>query len=111
MHNYRLPDDIHKTVKRALAEDIGSGDITADIVPATSTSIAYVICREPAVLCGTAWFDNTYHQLDAKVSVTWHANDGDAIAEKMQLCTLKGPSKAILSGERTALALSTARSI
>ena len=103
MDENRLPDDIDTTVKRALAEDIGSGDITADILPDTSISTAHVICRESAVLCGTAWFDNTFQQLDAQVSVSWHANDGDAVSEKAQLCTVKGPSKAILSGERTAL--------
>jgi len=103
MRHVQLPDDIGKTVKRALQEDIGTGDITAAILSEKSISTAHVVCRENSVLCGTAWFDGAFHQLDTKVAVLWHANDGDAITEKMQLCTVKGPSKAILSGERTAL--------
>ena len=103
MDKNRLPVDVRKTVKRALEEDLGDGDITADLLPQRSRATAHVICRESAVLCGIAWFDTTFQQIDADVAITWHASDGDIIAEKMQLCTLKGPSRAILSGERTAL--------
>lgn len=103
MDNNHLPDGIGKTVKLALKEDIGTGDITADLIPETSISTAHVICREAAVLCGTAWFDSVFRQLDAKIEISWQAADGDAIVEKMQICTLKGASRAILTGERTAL--------
>jgi len=103
MAKYRLPGDINKTVKRALEEDVGTGDITADLLPQASRATALVISRESAVLCGVAWFSSTFQQLDSTVEIIWHASDGDVIAEKMQICTLKGPSRAILSGERTAL--------
>jgi nicotinate-nucleotide pyrophosphorylase (carboxylating) len=103
MDKNRLPGDINKTVRRALEEDLGTGDVTADLLPQTSTSTAQVICRESAVLCGTAWFEATYQQLDASIEISWQASDGDVLSEKMQICTLKGPSRAILSGERTAL--------
>ena len=103
MDKNRLPGDVNKAVKRALEEDLGTGDLTADLLPQTSTSTAQVICRESAVLCGTAWFEATFQQLDASVEISWQASDGDVISEKMQICTLKGPSRAILSGERTAL--------
>lgn len=98
-----IPADIQDTVKRALAEDIGTGDITADILSDSSLSMAQVICREAAILCGTAWFDSTFHQIDPKITISWLAADGDVITENMPLCTIKGPSKALLSGERTAL--------
>ncbi|HEY4731856.1 MAG TPA: carboxylating nicotinate-nucleotide diphosphorylase [Gammaproteobacteria bacterium] len=98
-----IPNDIQETVRRALAEDIGTGDITADILSDSSLSMAQVICRETAILCGTAWFDSTFHQIDPKITISWQAADGDVITENMPLCTIKGPSKAILSGERTAL--------
>jgi len=98
-----IPNDIQETVRRALAEDIGTGDITADILSDSSQSVAQVICRETAILCGTAWFDSTFHQIDPKITISWQAADGDVITENMPLCTIKGPSKAILSGERTAL--------
>ena len=103
MDKNRLPDDIDKIVKQALKEDIGTGDITAGLIPETSISTAHVICRETAVLCGTAWFDSVFHQLDTKIEISWQAVDGDVIAEKAHICTVKGSSRAILSGERTAL--------
>lgn len=103
MQNYRLPDDINQTVERALAEDVGTGDISADILHERSISTAHVICRETAVLCGTAWFDSTFRQLDERIEIDWHAADGDAVRDKTQICTVKGPSRAILTGERTAL--------
>lgn len=103
MDKNRLPGDVNKTVKRALDEDLGTGDVTADLLPLTSTTTAHVISRESAVLCGTAWFETTFRQLDASIEIAWQVSDGDVISENMQICTLKGLSRAILSGERTAL--------
>ncbi|MEE8196049.1 MAG: carboxylating nicotinate-nucleotide diphosphorylase [Acidiferrobacterales bacterium] len=98
-----LPDDIKDTVRRALAEDIGSGDLTAALIPASTRARASVITRERAVLCGSAWFDEVFRQLDTAVSTTWAAKDADSIQANQIVCRLHGPARAILSGERMAL--------
>lgn len=98
-----LPDDIKDTVRRALAEDIGSGDLTAALIPASTRARASVITRERAVLCGSAWFDEVFRQLDTAVSATWAAKDADSIQANQIVCRLHGPARAILSGERMAL--------
>jgi nicotinate-nucleotide pyrophosphorylase (carboxylating) len=98
-----LPDDIAAVVARALDEDVGSGDVTADLVPAGCTASAQVSSREDAVLCGRAWFDEVFAQLDPTVSVEWLAVDGERIAAGAELCRLDGPARPILTGERTAL--------
>jgi nicotinate-nucleotide pyrophosphorylase (carboxylating) len=98
-----LPHDIDDAVQRALAEDLGSGDRTAALIPETQTRRAHVITRENAVLCGTAWFDAVFRQIDARVRVRWEAKDGDAVGANQVLCRLDGPARAILTGERTAL--------
>ncbi|HSG12142.1 MAG TPA: carboxylating nicotinate-nucleotide diphosphorylase [Gammaproteobacteria bacterium] len=90
-------------VRAALAEDIGSGDITAALIPAEQQAQAHVICRETAVLCGMAWFNAVFAEIDTAVEVSWQKKDGDALAAGDTLCTLRGPARAILSGERTAL--------
>lgn len=90
-------------VRRALAEDIGTGDVTAALLPANSSSAATVITREDAVLCGSAWFDAVFAQLDPVVRVSWLAQDGDVIQAGQALCRLYGPTRALLSGERCAL--------
>src|SRR5512142_3273599 len=95
--------DIHRDVERALAEDIGTGDATAGLIDAAATARATVITREAAVLCGTAWFDACFALLDPRVIVDWHAADGDRIDPGQTLCTLSGPARALLSGERCAL--------
>jgi len=98
-----LPDDIKDTVRRALAEDIGSGDLTAALIPASTRARSSVITRERAVLCGSAWFDEVFRQLDTAVSTTWAAKDADSIQANQIVCRLHGPARAILSGERMAL--------
>lgn len=98
-----LPTDISQVVQQALAEDIGSGDITAQLIPNDNQSTAEVICRESAIFCGTAWFEEVFRQLDKTISIDWHVNDGDKIQPDQLLCTLKGNSRALLTGERTAL--------
>jgi nicotinate-nucleotide pyrophosphorylase (carboxylating) len=98
-----LPPDIASTVRRALSEDVGPGDLSAELLPAEQRSAASVLCREAAVLCGTAWFDETFHQLDAAVEITWQCRDGDEVAADATVCRLKGRTRALLTGERTAL--------
>jgi len=95
--------DIPKQVRAALEEDIGSGDITAQLIPADAQAVATVITREDAVLCGTAWVDEVFRQLGSDVLVEWHFSDGDRVAANATLCTLRGSSRHILTGERTAL--------
>ncbi len=102
-HKPTLPDCIPRDVQRALEEDLGGGDITADLIPPEQTSTARVYCREPAVLCGKPWFDEVFRQLDRRVLITWHADDGDPVDRDQVLCELSGPSRSILSGERSAL--------
>jgi nicotinate-nucleotide pyrophosphorylase (carboxylating) len=99
----QLPADIAPLVARALEEDIGPGDVTAALVPAACVAAATVICREDAVLCGTAWFEEVFAQLDPAVSVEWSVADGAHITPGTVLCRLQGAARALLSGERTAL--------
>ncbi|MCP4699208.1 MAG: carboxylating nicotinate-nucleotide diphosphorylase [Gammaproteobacteria bacterium] len=98
-----IPPDLKNTVSRALAEDIGSGDINAQLMPAAAEANARVITRESAILCGTPWFDEVFYQLDKKAEITWRTNDGEAISSGQELCSLHGPVRALLSGERCAL--------
>jgi len=98
-----LPDDIDTVVRHALAEDIGPGDITAGLIPAGARARARVIVREAAVLCGTAWFDAVFRQLDRRVQVVWQARDGERLRPGQALCQLHGPARSLLTGERAAL--------
>lgn len=98
-----IPNDIEETVRRALAEDVGTGDLTAALIPADTQAEAQLVTREQAILCGTAWFDEVFRQLDTRVSVTWNARDGNAIRPEKILCILRGPARALLTGERAAL--------
>lgn len=98
-----LPDDVVACVHRALAEDIGNGDLTAALIDQRARASAQVVSRESAVLCGRAWFEEVFHQLDRDVRVTWRAHDGDGLYADQIVCRLKGPARALLTGERTAL--------
>jgi nicotinate-nucleotide pyrophosphorylase (carboxylating) len=98
-----LPDDLREQVSRELRDDIGSGDLTARLIDASATAQGRIVCREPAVLCGTAWVDETFRQLDGRVRVQWRAVDGDRVEADAVLCELSGPARALLTGERTAL--------
>ncbi len=95
------PEDI----VRYLAEDIGSGDITASIIPASTQASAEVVTREAMVLCGKAWFEAVFKQLDPTIGMQWHFQEGENIAANSLLCQLNGPARALLTGERTALNL------
>ena len=97
-----LPDP-NPTVALALAEDVGSGDLTAALIPEPAQAEATVISRENAVLCGTAWFDAVFRQLDSRINIHWQASDGDRVEPNQPLCNLNGPARALLTGERTAL--------
>ena len=98
-----LASEIERNVSAALAEDIGSGDLTAQLVPADAQARATVIARESAVLCGSAWFERSFKKLDPAITVTWHAGDGDRVVPDQVLCEIAGPARALLTGERTAL--------
>jgi nicotinate-nucleotide pyrophosphorylase (carboxylating) len=98
-----LPADLPYQVARALREDIGSGDVTAALIPSPQQAQARVLCREQAVLCGTAWFDETYRQLDPAVRIVWRVTEGARVPANSILCELSGPARPLLTGERTAL--------
>ncbi len=94
---------IEETVHLALREDIGEGDITAELIPADAVSLANVISREACIFCGMDWFEEVFRQIDDQVFIEWHLEDGDTVAADDTICSLSGPSRAILTGERTAL--------
>jgi len=94
---------IARQVAAALAEDLGSGDVTAALVPASQQVRAQILAREPAVLCGIDWADATFKQLDAAIRLEWMVRDGDRLAADMPVVRLSGPARPILTGERTAL--------
>src|SRR5712692_1642000 len=98
-----IPDDIAETVRHALAEDIGAGDLTAELIPSTAQVRATVISREYAILCGAAWFDEVFRQLDRTIRVSWQVGDGETAQQDQVLCRIEGSARALLTGERTAL--------
>ncbi|BFM19708.1 carboxylating nicotinate-nucleotide diphosphorylase [Gilvimarinus japonicus] len=98
-----LRRDIIKNVTAALEEDVGSGDITALLIPAEQTARAHVITREDCTFCGKAWVEETFRQLDPDVKITWHIEDGEQAAANSTLFELEGPARCLLTGERTAL--------
>jgi len=98
-----LAPEITRNVDAALTEDIGSGDLTASLVPGERRVKATVISREPGVLCGTAWFDACVFRLDPQATVQWQALDGERIAPDQVLCTIEANGRALLSAERSAL--------
>jgi len=98
-----LHQDIKEAVRRALKEDIRDGDITAQLIPAENKATATVITRESAVICGTAWVDEVFKQLDAAITLKWLVQDGDEVQPGQTLVELSGPARSLLTGERTAL--------
>lgn len=98
-----LRDSIANSVRQALEEDIGNGDLTASLIADDSQSSATLIARENAVFCGRPWADEVFSQLDTNIDIDWHVDDGSFITPSEKLCVIKGPSRAILTGERTAL--------
>ncbi len=94
---------IAEQVRQALAEDVGSGDVSAALIPADRTARARLWCRQRAVICGTRWAEEAFGQLSADCVLDWAVNDGDAVGPDTLLCTLHGPARALLTAERTAL--------
>ena len=96
-------NDIPESVARALREDIGSGDISAQLIDAEKNATGTVISREKAVICGRAWVDEVFKQLDNNVSIEWHVSEGDWVTEDQPILTVTGNARVLLSGERCAL--------
>lgn len=103
MSKPQLPADIPETVRRALQEDVGSGDITAELIPADAMATAEILCREQAVLCGVAWVNQVFTLLDPLISLRWNNADGDHIEAGQTILRLSGNARSLLTGERCAL--------
>jgi nicotinate-nucleotide pyrophosphorylase (carboxylating) len=97
------PADLPQQVARALAEDVGAGDLTAALVPAERLGRASVITREPAIVCGIPYVEATFEAVDPRVRVEWRVAEGDSVAADQLLFHLEGPARALLTAERTAL--------
>ena len=94
---------LQQTVAAALAEDIGTGDITAALVPQAQTAEATVLCRDHAVICGEVWVSEVFRQLDSTITLHWLRRDGERIRPEETVFIAKGPARALLTAERTAL--------
>jgi nicotinate-nucleotide pyrophosphorylase (carboxylating) len=101
MHD--IPTDLTSQVAAALREDVGSRDVTAELVPPTQSVRGRVITREDAILCGRPWVEEAFRHLDPGIRLTWHAADGDRIVANSVIFEIAGPARAVLTGERTAL--------
>ncbi|CAK4071025.1 MULTISPECIES: carboxylating nicotinate-nucleotide diphosphorylase [Vibrio] len=104
----QLPLEISRAVADTIKEDLGgtldpAADITASLIPADARNEATIITREHGVFCGQAWADEVFKQLGGQVTITWHVQDGDKVEPNQVLCTLEGPSRALLTGERNAM--------
>ncbi len=101
----QLPDEtlIREQVRQALAEDIGSGDVSAALIPPDRQARADLWCREAAVICGLRWVEEAFHQCSADIVLDWAVADGDPVGPETRLCRLHGPARALLTAERTAL--------
>ena len=105
-----MPDTVHlieenvtEDVTRALAEDVGTGDLTARLIPESRAGHAHLMTRQSGVLCGTEWFNRTFEELDPDVEIFWHHRDGDDIVAGTSLCEIDGQARAMLTAERTAI--------
>lgn len=104
----QLPLEITRAVADTIKEDLGgtldpAADITASLIPADAHNVATIITRENGVFCGKAWADEVFKQLGGEVSIEWHVQDGDKVEPNQVLCTLTGPARALLTGERNAM--------
>ena len=95
-------EDVASDVRRALAEDLGSGDVTAALLP-DAPDIAYLLCKEEAVVAGRPWFDACHRSLDPDVAIDWHVAEGDRVAAGTVLATLSARARALVSAERASL--------
>ena len=98
-----IPSDVLSTVERALREDLGNGDLTAQLIASNLTAAATVKCRQEAVLCGIPWFQEAFRLLNPAVIIEWNLKEGDQILTNQTVCHLSGNAQAMLSAERTAL--------
>lgn len=96
-------DLVNANVALALAEDIGTGDLTAALIPASQQAQATIISRENAVICGIDWANACFHQLDQNIKINWLVNEGEKIATNQLLCEISGNARALLTAERCAL--------
>lgn len=96
-------DLIVNQVRLALAEDLGDGDRTAALLPENQVSRVELITRQEAVICGSAWFEEVFRQLDSRVAIVWQVEDGDLVSQGDLVCRIQGPTRALLTGERTAM--------
>ena len=102
----QLPADLARQVEAALREDIGSGDVTAALVPAAQQVQGRVISREATVLCGSPWVDETFRQLDARVQLTWHAREGAALSANATVFDIAGGQRVRCSPENVQRSIS-----
>ena len=107
-HNTLQQQELERAVAAALAEDLGflplaQGDITASLIPPQQQASATIITREDCIVCGTAFADEVFRQLGGEVQLNWQVKDGDKVSANSVLCTLSGPARILLTGERTAL--------
>ena len=98
-----LEEAVTADVTRALQEDVGTGDLTAALVPEHRAARARLLTREDGVLCGIEWFNRTFEELDPEIEIFWHHKDGDAIAANSSVCEMEGLARPMLTGERTAM--------
>src|SRR5438132_4931348 len=101
--HYVFEEAATRDVTRALAEDMGTGDLTARLIPPERQARARLMTRENGVLCGVEWFRRTFEELDPDIEIFWHHADGDEIVAGSSLCELEGEARAMLTAERTAL--------
>lgn len=94
---------VQEDINRMLAEDVGDGDLTAQVIPDTKQAKATVITREPMVVCGQAWFETVFLTLDPSVQIDWKAKEGERVSKNDVICHISGSARALLTGERTAL--------
>lgn len=103
MSSDKIAPAVVENVRAALAEDIGTGDITAALIPEDAQAKARVITREDGTLCGTPWVNEVFQQVDPGVSIQWEAKDGERVTAGQTLFTLAGNARSLLTGERAAL--------
>jgi nicotinate-nucleotide pyrophosphorylase (carboxylating) len=99
----KVPRDLDGQVAAALREDVGTGDVTADLVPIHQQVRGHVVTREDAILCGRPWVDETFRRLDPEIRLTWHASEGASISSGQVVFEISGRARPVLTGERTAL--------
>ena len=99
----KLAKEIMANVQMALAEDVGTGDVTASLLKADTMAVARVIVREDAVLCGIPWFNAVLSEVDSRLDVVWSYEEGDLMQKDSEVCRITGPARSILTAERTAL--------